>query len=441
MKIKPPLQQLFSEANKANRALLNIQAHNALVSAGIILQIEHSTKKIGVGLIVIWLGITFLSKITQFSNQSNKNLSSLYSLLLGLLLIQTRTILNIEDEFGLTQYFLIAMGIAAAASLQLEQWKRLLQWIGATSIPLLILFALQQLDISTTLSGKLGGSITSISQAFSDIDELRSYLQETLFAFLTISGIIAGRISSSPQGKAMSYVSGTCGFILCLITDSRMAIIAPVISAMLGIALSHTGTIKRLKAKTKIIVASALMSTILAIILAVAISPVIKTTSELPSMASDKGRINIALCWANSMLSGNNRFIYGSGHDKEFIMQKCTDENVGIFWSEPGRTRGHAHNVLAHMMGLHGLFGIIALTLLASVYFKGLLFFARNEKIFDYLPLTFAPWSEAIITMGLFMIICSASTTFFVYNHTLQVIIGLALGMPLANREQLKQIH
>ena len=119
-------------------------------------------------------------------------------------------------------------------------------------------------------------------------------------------------------------------------------------------------------------------------------------------------------------------------------MQRCTDEKVGIFWSKPGRTRGHAHNVLAHMMGLHGLFGIFALTILSSVYVKGLIGYIKVEKIFNYLPLTVAPWSEAIITMGVFMLICSFSTTFFVYNHTLQVMIGLALGMPLASSALLK---
>jgi len=433
------LQNLLSKASKARKQAINTQAHNALLSAGIILQIEHSTKQIGVGLIIIWMSITFLAKITERGGQTNRNQSSLYALLLGLLLIQTRTILKIEDEFGLTQYFLIGLGIATAASLRLEQWKRLLQWMGATSIPLLALFALHQLETKTIFVQYFGDNLNSISQAFSDIDELRSYLQETVFSFLTISGLIAGRISTNSKGRLISYFGAICGFILCLITDSRMAIIAPIISIMLGIALSHTRKIRQLKVKTKIIFTSTIVASSLAIILTIVIFPVIKITPELPALASDRGRVSIALCWANSMLSGDNRFIYGSGHDKEFIMRRCTDEKVGIYWSKPGRTRGHAHNVLAHMMGLHGFFGIIALTLLASVYFKGLIYFIKEEKIFDYLPLTFAPWSEAIITMGFFMMICALSTSFFVYNHTLQVIIGLSLGMPLTINARSKQ--
>ena len=435
MKPTPLLQYLSAQAHKAQQALLNIQAHNALLSTGIILQIEHSTKELGVGLTIIWISITFLAKISQDGNKTNKNQSTLYALLLGLLLIQTRTILKIEDEFGLTQYFLIGLGIATAAGLRLQQWKRLLQWMGATSIPLLALFYFQQLYTEEVFK-QFGPLLTTVASAFSNIDELRSYLQETVFSFLAVSGFIAGRISKSQQGKVIGYASGACGFMLCLITDSRMAIIAPIISILLGIAISHIGNMRRFHRRTKILFTSTFIASILGIILTIAISPEMKSTTEIPAMASDRGRVNIALCWANSMLSGDNRFIYGSGHNKEFIMQRCTDENVGMFWSEPGRTRGHAHNVIAHIMGLHGLFGIFAITLLGSVYAKGLLYFIKEEKIFGYLPLTYAPWSEAIIIMGLFMIICGLSTTFFVYNHTLQVIIGLALGMPLASRTQ-----
>ncbi len=69
--------------------------------------------------------------------------------------------------------------------------------------------------------------------------------------------------------------------------------------------------------------------------------------------------------------------------------------------------------------------------LLATIYVKGVLYFAKTEEIFASLPIGYAPWSEAIISMGVFMLVCSMSTTFFIYNHTLQVLIGLALGMPL----------
>ena len=430
-----------TQTSNLYQRLSDIQAHNVLLSLGIILQIEHYSKQLGVGLIILWLSIIFLAQITQAKSTANKNAGTLYAALLGLLLIQTRAILNIEDEFGFTQYFLIALGIAAAASLTLQQQKRLLQWVGGTSVPLLILYILQHFSIHSTYLYGFNSTLTSVSQAFSNIPELRSYLQETVFSFLAISGLITGRISKSWAEKLICYSSGACGLILCLILESRMAIIAPLISLLIGIAISHTSVLKRFSAKTKIAIVSSFLASILAITYTVVIAPDMKLIPGVP-LASDRGRVNVALCWANSMLAGDNRFIYGSGHSKEFIMKRCTDRKVGNFWNaapNTNSTAGHAHNVFAHIMGLHGLLGIISLAILGCVYFKGLIYFANQERIFDYLPLSYAPWSESIITMGLFMFICSMSTTFFVYNHTLQVIIGIGLGMPLARIKGLEE--
>ena len=220
-----------------------------------------------------------------------------------------------------------------------------------------------------------------------------------------------------------------------------MAIIAPIISILIGIAASHTSGLRKFSGKAKLVIISTFLASILAIIYTIVIAPDMKSIPGVP-LASDRGRVNVALCWANSMLAGDNRFIYGSGHNKEFIMNRCTDRKVGNHWYAPPNTNstaGHAHNVLAHIMGLHGLLGILSLIILGSVYFKGLFYFANREQIFGYLPFNYSPWSESIITMGIFMFICSMSTTFFVYNHTLQVIIGFGLGMPLARVGELEE--
>jgi hypothetical protein len=410
---------------------INLQAQNGLLSAGIILQVEHSTKVVGVGLIILWLAITFLSEIFDSQSQSNRNISSLYALVLGLLLIQIRTILRIEDELGLTQYFVIALGITAATCFSRQQWLRLLQWLGATSVPILILFAAQTITAKHSVSLPLPAPLPIISKALTDTPELRSYFQETIFSFLTISGLIAGRLSQSRVAKFASYASGLCGLLLCIAVESRMAIIAPILGITIGFGICHLGTLAKISAKIRLIILAIFTASLVVVIFKVVIAPDLQTGTGV-ALDSDRGRINIALCWAGSMLAGDNRFIYGSGHDRTFIMERCTDETVGNYWQVvPGSTTGHAHNVVAHIMGLHGLFGLIALGLLAIIYAKGAIYFARTEKIFTPLVLTYAPWSEAIISMGIFMAVCSMSTTFFIYNHTLQVLIGLALGMPL----------
>ena len=411
--------------------LVDLQVQNALLSAGIILQTEHSTKAAGVGLIIIWLGVTFLAQIICSQSQSNKGKDTFYAILLGLLLIQTRTILRIEDEFGLTQYFLIALGLAASASFSRKQWLRLLQWMGATAIPILILLIGEIVMTKLDISSPLPAPIPSIAQALVDTSELRSYLQETVFSFLAISGLIAGRLSQKCFTRIISYAGGLCGLILCQIVDSRMAIIAPILGITIGFGICHLATLKRVSSKIRLAILSSFTAALLVIIFTVVIAPDLRPGSGV-TLDSDRGRINIALCWAGSIFAGNNRFLYGTGHDKTFIMERCTDEKVGNYWqAKPGNNTGHAHNVFAHIIGLHGVLGIIAMGLLATIYIKGVLYFAKTEEIFASLPIGYAPWSEAIISMGVFMLVCSMSTTFFIYNHTLQVLIGLALGMPL----------
>jgi len=419
------------KAKKTINRIFELQAQNTLISAGIILQAEHSTKTFGVGLIILWLGITFLAEIIHQRSQHNKGKETLYAILLGLLLIQTRTILRIEDEFGLTQYFLIALGLAAAASLSRKQWLRLLQWMGATSIPILILLLGQIVVTNHGISIPLPAPLPTIAKALVDTPELRSYFQETVFSFLAISGLIAGRLSQKRVSRIISFTGGFCGLILCQLVESRMAIIAPILGIAIGFGICHLAPLTRVSSRIRLAILSSFIAALLAIVFTVVIAPDLRPGTGVP-LDSDRGRINIALCWAGSMFSGDNRFLYGTGHDKKFIMERCTDEKVGNYWQVvPGSTTGHAHNVFAHIMGLHGVFGIIAMGLLATIYAKGVLYFAKTEEIFASLPIGYAPWSEAIISMGMFMVVCSMSTTFFIYNHTLQVLIGLALGMPL----------
>ena len=200
------------KAQKKINQIIDLQIHNILISAGIILQTEQSTKAVGLGLIILWLGVTFLIPIIYSQSKSNKGKDTFYAILLGLLLIQARTILRIEDEFGLTQYFLIALGLAAAASLSRKKWLRLLQWMGLTSIPMLILLIGQIIMAKLTISIPLPAPLPTIAKALVDTPELRSYFQETVFSFLainsrTVSGSSLARLTCSPKSASTCYNS------------------------------------------------------------------------------------------------------------------------------------------------------------------------------------------------------------------------------------------
>ena len=381
-------------------------------------------------LIIAWLCITFLLKLKQtFPATTNQSSFAGYAALLGLLLAQTGTLIRIEDETGFTQYFCIAAGIAAMASLSNRNRDRLLHWIGASAIPLAAFYLLQTLEISPL-------NQNPISEAFSDINELRSVLQETVFAFLVTTSFIAVRLSKGVIGRTTALCGLISGILLCLIIDSRIALVAPLIAIFTSYIISHFKRLETINRSLNniplIITLAGLAASSYAIVIAPSINP------DGLSFTSDRARINVALCWLRSIFSGNNSFLLGSGYDRSNIMNLCTDAKVGNFWiTDSSSTAGHAHNVFAHFMALHGITGLISLCILALTYFIYLNRCIKNEiKTSEKKPiketLIFCSWSEVTITMAIFMALNAMTTTFYIYNHTLQILIGLALGMPIA---------
>lgn len=417
------------------RALLRkAQLHNLLLLSGITLQIADSTRSAGMTLIIAWLCITFLLKLKQtFPTTTNQGSFAGYGALLGLILVQAGTLIRAKDETGFSQYFCIAAGIAAMASLSNCQRVRLIQWIGASAIPLAVFYLLNTLGPPSLIQDP-------ISKAFSDIGELRSVLQETVFAFLTTSALIALRLSKSTVGKTIAVIGLICGALLCLNIDSRLACISPLLAIALAYILSHSKSLRDINRSLKniplILTSAGLAITSYSMVIAPDL------IHDSLSLLSDRGRINVALCWLRSIFYGNNHFLLGSGYDRSTIMSLCTDMKVGNFWvfdatGDPSTSAGHAHNVFAHFLALHGMTGLLSLSVLAFVYFTYLLSCIKNERCIlekanETRLLRSYSWSEATVTLTIFMALCSMATTFYIYNHTLQILIGIAIGMPVA---------
>lgn len=404
--------------------LKTIQIQNILLSAGITLQIADATRSTGMSLIIAWLCITFLLKLKQtFPATTTQSSFAGYAVLLGLLLAQTGTLIRIEDETGFTQYFCIAAGMAAMACLSNRNRGRLIQWIGASAIPLAAFYLLQTLEVSPL-------NQNPISEAFTNINELRSVLQETVFAFLATTSFIAIRLSKGVSGRTTASCSLISGIMLCIIIDSRIALLAPLAAIILSYIISHFKRLKIINSSLKYIPLVVTFTGFAIYIYAIVIAPDIGQ-----SLNSDRGRINVAACWLNSVFSGNNSFILGSGYDRSSIMRICTDANVGNTWANS--SAGHAHNVFAHFIALHGMTGLISLCILALIYFTYLNRCIKNEihlleKANIKKSLIAYSWSEATTTMAIIMTLSAMTTTFYIYNHTLQILIGLALGMPIA---------
>ena len=107
---------------------------NALLSAGIILQLDKSNRKLSLGLLVIWLGMMFTRALIASRHKQNAQPETLlYGTALGLTLIQTKTITHQNDEHGITQFLIISAGLLAGASLNRKEAKSLLQWLNIVS--------------------------------------------------------------------------------------------------------------------------------------------------------------------------------------------------------------------------------------------------------------------------------------------------------------------
>ena len=417
------------------RALLRtVQLQNLLLLLGITLQIADVTRSTGMSLMIAWLSITFLLKLKQtFPTTPNQGSFAGYGALLGLILVQTGTLVRAEDETGFSQYFCIAAGIAAMASLSHVQRVRLIQWIGASAIPLAVFYLLNILGHPSLIQDP-------ISKAFADIGELRSVLQETVFAFLTTTAFVALRLSKSTLGQSIAIIGLTCGIILCLNIDSRIACISPLLAITLAYIVSHGKRLYNINRSLKNIPLILTSAGLAISSYSIVIAP--DLIHDSLSLLSDRGRINVALCWLRSIFYGNNHFLLGSGYDRSSIMKLCTDQKVGNFWvfdatGDPSTSAGHAHNVFAHFIALHGMTGLLSLSVLAFIYFTYLYACIKNERdIFKKtngtILLRSCSWSEATITLAIFMALCSMATTFYIYNHILQILIGIALGMPVA---------
>jgi hypothetical protein len=121
---------------------------DALLPISIVVQLDKAQNSLSLGLLLIWVALRFLDPVVKNrSRNDNRHSGTAYALLIGLLLFQARAIVTRSDETGISQYLMVALGLAVGFSLGLNAWRRLLQWINlatlAISITLLSHFRLE----------------------------------------------------------------------------------------------------------------------------------------------------------------------------------------------------------------------------------------------------------------------------------------------------------
>ena len=396
---------------------------DSLLPISIILQLDKAKNSLSLGLILIWVALRFLNPIVKNRSRNDSRHSGTgYALLVGLLLFQARAIVTGSDETGISQYLMVALGLAVGFSLGLDDWRRLLQWINlstlAISITVLSHFRIEQgwlQDLNRQLFNEGYGNINRLA---------------VVLCLLTISSWASARLSRHRLFQVLGACGSALGYLTCLATESRMAAITPLIAILASWLILHARPLLQSKAQAKLplIIGAGLIP--LGIIWKFVILPDLNV-----GFSSDIHRMKLIRCWAGSLFSGQSSLLYGTGHDRSKIMELCSDANIGNWASAQGAS-GHAHNTYAQLMALHGLFGIVAILILVLLISRGMIHQCRIATIDDNSDRTpkwaSFSWGEACLCFNLTVLIGSLPTTIHIYNHVNQLLIGLLLSASLA---------
>ncbi len=393
---------------------------DSLILFSIVLQTYKPTRELSLGLLVIWLAWRLLVVLREGVSDGMPNRFRFNAaLFLGLLLVNTRLIVLRDDVRGPTQFLLIALGFVVGTSLSQQSWRRLMFWLGVSTIPLGFLF------LNEAITSSLPLAFESIEKIYDATMRGHGGINRfaTLALMLSICAWYSFFFSRGLVARSLAVLGAIFGYILCIGCGSRLSVAAAPLSILLA------WSVLRLKARSK------KLQDIVIGIYAIIFSGLgfwwfLFSPDSATNRAADYYRLEAARCWFSMIFSGNNRFIYGVGYGVDKANKMC--HHIPDFRKELG-TIGHAHNTFAQMAGQHGILGIIALVIFASLVFVGLR--TQLSKVQEVLPLgpEAMTWAEAALGINLALAFTSFTTTIFIYSHLNQVLIGLLAATSLAS--------
>lgn len=399
---------------------------DALLPISIILQLDKAKNSLSLGLLLIWIAIRFVEPVLKRSTKKDsRHMGTAYAIFLGLLLFQSRAIVTHSDETGMSQYLMVAMGLAVGYSLSLKAWRSLLHWLNLATLVISITF-LSNFRLEHDWLQDI--NLQVFNEGYGNINRLA-----VMFSLLTIASWGAARLSRRTVFQVLGGVGAGLGYLTCLATESRMATITPLVAVIASWLIIHGRTLLESTARTKLPLIAAISMIPLSTIWAFGILPDLDV-----GLSGDITRIRLIRCWAESIFSGSNRFLYGTGYNREKIMELCSDIKIGNISAHAPGSSGHAHNTYAHLTALHGLLGITAIIILAIIISRGMLQHIQLEYKLSGsqhhlpIPLRSFSWGDACLAINLTILFMSLSTTVHIYNHVNQLVIGLLLSASLA---------
>ena len=407
---------------KLAKLIKNLSPIDSLLSIGLLLQVNDGSKETSLALLLVWS----IARLVKFAkgNCENKGFDSnrlyiIYLLIVSLLIIQFRTIVKHDDEHGITVFLLLFIGVVIGSALSKHAWKTLLNWLSLVTALLSIALLSFYEDKYEWMAISYR---TTFNEGYGNINRLAIVL-----SLLTVASWYAFRQARFRSSKVLLFGSTILGYLACLGTDSRMAAISPLIGAIGSWGITHRHSLFKIRKSYRTLVISAILISPFVIIWQFVLS---KDWSH--GFAGDSTRLKIIRCWMNAIFTGHNRFLYGFGHQKEKIMELCTDKLIGNMSAHAPGSPGHAHNTYAHIIGLHGIFGLVFIGIIGYLAFKSIKHYQSNTKL---ISISECPWGECCTGLFITLFIDSICTTIHVYNHSIQLLIGLFFGAIVARKE------
>ena len=384
-----------------------LHPEHLLLAAAIALGPFREHRDYSLGLTILWLSLHWIRTLWAQRNLIHRHLTTIVpGIALGLLLIQSRMLLTMEDHEGPTRYLLIAFALLVGSNLSLASWKRLLQWITAGSLAVSIFFLVSLATSNGAWLGTINKDV--FGEGFGGINMLG-----TVLATLSVCSAYSLRISQNLFPRIAACISLLTSYSLCLASNSRLAAVAPLLALFFAWIFSE-GLLaaKDFGRQTNLALLCAFTSIPIITVWALAIAPDIAG-----GMSSDNARLQIWKCTIkNSILAGNNRIAYGNGFDWTSIRDACGQ------WQ--------AHSSYIHFLSMHGLLGLISLLVISLIVFKGIREHLHNRA----LPrsLWHSSWGEVALGSSFIVMLTGLTSTSYLGGYLNPFLIGLMLSTGLA---------
>jgi hypothetical protein len=404
------LSQVVGLIKKLMSLLWSVQVYDAIIPIVITLHSFTDTRRLALGLLVIWLAIRL---IIQLLIQHHKNPWQLpfEAVFLALILVNTRLIVLREDIDGPTSFLLIAIGFVIGARQSLRQWRLSLGWLALTPILLAGVLLLHHSAATIWSTTFVKDIYEATMNGHGGINRF-----STLLMLVTTSAVYFALLNTSELARLFGAAAGLIGYVLCFSTDSRLAQIAPPIALFVGWMAVHwrVGT-------TKIVLWAA--GAMASASVAVGMWWFLLAPDASLNQSSDLGRLEAGACWLSLLFTGENRFLYGVGYGPK------ANEMCGYL--KDGKGFGHAHNTLAQLGGQLGILGILAFLILAITLSMGLSRQLRMVSVRTTLDRSHNGIVQAAVGLNTLLLLNTIATTIFRSNQVTQCLIGFLASTAL----------